>query len=510
MKLEPFSEKPLVCRPEQGLWFLPVLLMGSALIMPVSIASGARPLTTQDDVWAGVFLVAMLGLPTLGMAWWLLHCRIVADARGLLFQGFFRRRFVAWNAVEDFELRLPAPNRSGLKAGSAYLHSGGKWRHIPDLYGPRQLLLDCIAREAKWARAKAWQLGETRDDGEWPKTFVYRDVSGWRLVATYFLFTFTIFGLEFFKAATYGWAPLLANLALTWNGLSPWGRAGFVALPFLLFGSFPLTILAQYPAIRARRASLNQKIVATRDGLTFHQNGAENFVFWEEISAYHLEPMAGHFAPARCVVETRRASFEFVSGVLNTKILQTLIQERARNAATSKWRYAGGADDDVLGGAASFYRGGSVGVGPKTYHYRTRTTRILLLFGLVACGALLIPIFTGRMTGNGRAASPADIALGIFFLVLVLGMTLGGLAAWFFASLRCEADGLRQNSVWGERFLRWDEIERFTFNGHNFTVSGRKKAIRFGVSLADAQGLKDEIERRSGIVLNNWSQANLD
>jgi hypothetical protein len=205
-------------------------------------------------------------------------------------------------------------------------------------------------------------------------------------------------------------------------------------------------------------------------------------------------------------VETRRARFEFVSGIAGDKILRTLIEQRARNASTANWRYSNGADEDVLGGAASFYRG-AVGVGPKIHHYRTRTTRIFLIFGLALAGGMLVPILTGHMNGNGRPTSTGDVIFAVFYLG---GMTLGGLAAWFFASLRCEADGLRQNGVWGEQFLPWNQIKKFTFNGYFFTVSGNKKTIRFGVFLADSRGLKDEIERRSGVTLQNGSQTSFD
>lgn len=509
MKPQPASEKPLVFRPEKEQWWSFFIFAALALLPAFGIWSGAPALKPRNDVGAAVAFTVAFGVPALCIAWWLIRCRIVADARGLTFQGFFRRRFVAWNAIEDFELRFPTSNQSKSRRPRAHLRSGGKWRLLPESYQPRQLLLDCIAREAKWARATSWQLGETRDDGEWPKTFVYRDVSGWRLVGIYFLFTFTFFGLNFLNAATNGWAPILAHIAQGWSASSPWGRVGFVALPFLLCGLIPLVFLAQYPAIRARRAYLGHKIVARREGLTFHQNEAQTWVRWEEISAYHLETMTGHFAPTRCIVETRRAKFEFVSGITGEKILKTLIEERARSASTAKWRYADGADSDVLGGAASFYRGANLGVGPKIHHYRTRTTRIFLIFGLVMMGGYLVAILAGRLS-NGLPASTADIATQIFMLLAISGATLGGLAAYFFASFRCEADALRQNGVWGERFLRWDEIETFALGASGYKVSGGKKAIRFGIFLADAQGLKEEVERRSGVTLQKQAQRDSD
>ncbi len=262
--------------------------------MPVMVWSGARPLTPQDDIWGVVLLCVVIGIPAIGTAFYMLHCRVVADASGLSIYGWHRRRFITWNALEDFELRFPTSNESGVRdesgapASRAYIKSGGKWQHISDLYVPRQLLLERIEREAKWARAKSWQLGAIRDDGEWPKIFEYRDVSGWTLAALYFGFTLTLFGLIFLKNLTYGVAPMLASLALTWNYLSFWGRVGFIALPLGVCGLQPLLILAQYPAILTRRRYIPQKITATRDGISIFKNGGEIFARWDEITSYHL------------------------------------------------------------------------------------------------------------------------------------------------------------------------------------------------------------------------------
>lgn len=123
-----------------------------------------------------------------------------------------------------------------------------------------------------------------------------------------------------------------------------------------------------------------------------------------------------------CVIETRRIRIEFVTGISNTKTLLSLVQNRAKNATTTKWLHLHGVDEDVLGGAASLYRGAMVGVGAKIHHYRTRTARVFLIFGVALMGAFPVVIYsqitTGRL-GNGRPAGTADIVTGVFLLIVI-------------------------------------------------------------------------------------------
>lgn len=468
------------------------------LLIPVSIGSGARPLTPQDDIRAAVAMSAMFGIPALGMAYWLIHCRIVADARGLTFHNFFVRRVVAWPEIEDFELRIPTSNQSKTGVPRAFVKSGGQWRLLPEFYQSRQELRDCIEREAKWARAKSWQLGEIRDDGEWPKTFEYRDESGWKLVGVYLGMSLLFFSQFFTGAITTGFAPIFANIALIWSGLSPWGRALFVAMPLLLCGSTPLVFLVGYPAIKARRRYLGQKVVASREGIALFRDARKISIAWDEITSYHLETLPGHFQPDLCVIEAEAKRIEFVTGIRDTKSLLALVQNRAKNASTSKWLHKHGVDEDVLGGAASLYRGGNVGIGPKIHHYRNRTSRAMLVFGLVLMVGGAAPLVTGHRNNNGIPTTKADIVMGIFFLSCLIIPYALGLVGWLKSSLQCEENGLRHNSVWGERFLCWDEIEKLIFNGYYWVVSGQKSKIRFGM-VADYKGLCAEIEKRSGV-----------
>jgi hypothetical protein len=481
---------------------LVVTFAALALAMPVMVWSGARPLTPQDDVWAVALWVVVIGSPAVGTAFYLLHCRIVADARGLWIYGWHPRLGIAWEAIQDYELRFPTSNQGGAHDGSgtgasrAYIQSGGKWHHLSDLYLPRQPLLDTIACHAKWAKATGWHLAEIREDGDWPKIFEYHDESGWKLVGMYLGMSFGLSAQIWIDGLFKGFGPMLAGVAEIWRFLSPWGRVGFALMPVVTCGSLPLIFLTRYPAIVTRRRYLGQQMKATREGIALFRNSRQTFFRWEEIESYHLEALPGSFQPTRCVIQSNGQRIEFLSNIAEIKALQKLIQTRATNATTTQWLHPHGEEDDLFGGAASLYADGIVGAGPKTHHYRTRTTRAMITLGFVMLIPLIVSLFTG--TRNGLPADKSDDWMLLFFGTCVGLPTLGALLAFRFSWLRPEENGLRQNSIWGERFLPWHEIHKLAFNGHYYIVAGQNRIIRFG-AVADCEGLLAEIERRTGV-----------
>lgn len=501
MKINPDPlDEPLICRPIQIFWILVVVFAALALAMPIMVWSGARPLTPQEDVWAVVLWLVVIGSPALGTALYLLQYRIVAEARGLSFQGFHRLRRFDWAEIEDFELRATGPNEVRKKdeeAGTAWLKIGGKWHRITRVYQPYETLLERIAARATSSRTRVWQPAETREDGEWPKVFEYRDESGWRLVGLYLLMAFALSSRFWLDGLFKGFGPILTSIREIWSFLPPWGRVGFALMPILTCGSLPLIVLTRYPAILTRRGYLQQQIKATREGISLYRNSRQAHFRWEDIGSYYLETLPGSFQPTLCVLESGGKRIEFLSNISDIKALQTLIQTRATSATTTQWLHPHGEADDMFGGVASLYGSGIVGVGPKTHHYRTRFMRAMILFGFVTMIPMVFTLITG--TRNGLPATRPDYGMLAFFGTCVGLPTLGGALAFRFSSLRPEEDGLRQCSVWGERFLAWNEIHKLAFNGTYYIVAGRKHKIRFG-AVADCEGLLAEIERRTGVA----------
>lgn len=488
------EEAPLVRRPIKGLWALVIMAVffALALISVVAIQISQEPVNSRrpNEIWAITgFVLVFFGLPALGLAWSLLRCRLVVDGRGLTFTRFFSTQFVPWPAVEDYELRAQS-NQANPTYPSGYIRVGGKWHCLGRNYGQAEsydALLVRVEAQAKWSQARSWQLQEVREDGEWPKSFEYQDSSGWKLVALAVLSPLLLCGLIGMSA---------------WSSAAQTGRSPdayrFAAIVFQLFSYSALMAFSQYPAILTRRRYLGQKIVVTLQGISLWRDGHETALLWDEVESYYLESMPGVLQPSRAVVEGQGRRIEFVTGTSWTRTLKLIVQNRAHHAKTAKWAYLHGADENVLGGAASLWPGGNAGVGTKSHHYRTRTMRALLAGGtFVSCliGMGLINLILGR------AAQPttADwVGTTIMFLLVAIP-TVAMLWAYLFVTVQSEEGGLRQMGVGRQRFIPWEQVMRLESNLHWHLVGGQQGRIYIGSLIADLTGLADEIEQRTGL-----------
>lgn len=493
-------EPATIARPYKDLWFLTAILAATGLGLPFFAPSQSNSVNPNAEALSRIGICLLFTLPAIFIAFYCIWCRIVAGSEGLTFRGLLGSRFIPWSAVEDYELRIPAPGQSKSGHPEPFLKVGGKWRKLNHIYKPQEALLERIAREAQWSRARSWQRQDVREDGDWPKTFSYPNESGWKLVGLSLLFFLAMF-LQFLVPALFrGVGVMVTNFTMMWSALSWWGRAGLVLVPLSLPASLCTVFWAQYPAILTRRRYREQKIVATHEGLTYTKDGVESFVRWDEIESYYLKTLPGNFQPLLYVVESRRLRIKFLAGITGDKSLRALVEHRANNAATKSWAHLDGADEDVLGGAASLWRGGNVGIGSRVYHYRTRSNRGLLFLGLVMSGLFCFQLSDGYL-GNGKVMTRGDYWSGASMVVSLATITLFGWLGYLFASVQCEEDGLRQSGVSAERFIRWDQIGRFEMKGFWFVIGGRSNRIWVAVFIADRKGLAEEIEKRSGIGL---------
>jgi hypothetical protein len=454
------------------------------------------------DVWVPILFGLLFTVPAIGVALYCTFCRITAEGEGLTFRGLLGSRFVAWREIEDYELRVPSPSQSKSRLPIGYLKIGGRWRKLSRNYYPYDSLLERIQQEAKWSVSRQWKQNDIREDGDWPKTFAYPAESGWTLVRLLVLVSFLPVLVVLPGLITKGWVVLsvaASNISITWSGLSLGGRALFVATLLSLPVCFWLMILAPYPAMLTRRRYLGQKIVASHEGLSYFKDGSETFIRWEDIESYHLEALPGNLQPTRRVVESRRSRIEFVSGIMGDRTLMELISTRATKAKMSKWRHLGGLNEDVLGGAASLWKGGNVGIGPQIHHYRTRSLRAFLWLGGLYIGIFCFQLIDKRL-GNGKPMTPADFWFGVGLLSVVCLMTLFGLLAYYFASVRCEEEALVKSGIFGEKSMRWSEMTKLEYSGYVLVITGEKRKMRVAVLVADSAGLKAEIEKRSGLV----------
>ena len=326
------DDEPLIWRPDNSHWFLIGIWWALGIGVCAMLIFGNRPRAGNDTAPMLAVLGLFFALPVIGGCWAMVRLQTIAVARGLTFVGFLRTRKVNWAQISDFSWESPSSSSSKSGAPRAFIEVDKRKISVPNDPVWRRR----IEGDAKNAKVRQFGNRATRDDSEWPKTFVYHDQSGWKLVAIYLAYTFTLAALMFLKAATYGWNALISKVSLLWNGFSFWEKVGFVTLGWMICGSMGLVILAQYPAILTQRKWLQKSVVATREKLIFRDENGEIAFDWDEISDFHLESLPGHLQRDLCVVQTRRERREFLGSISQSKILRLLIGERAINADEKK------------------------------------------------------------------------------------------------------------------------------------------------------------------------------
>lgn len=490
------NNEPLICQLSAGGWFLIGIwwLLGMGISLTASFAPGQISAGSRSNLLP--LLVGMFWLPVAWGSWAMARRALIVDECGLTFVGSLRRRFVPWSAIEDYWIYS---SQSSQSTETMQLQVAGKTWDISSNFDGQAELKARIERDAHWAKVRRFERRETRDDADWPKTFAYHDVSGWRILVTYLGFTLTLSILIFLKSASGNWSAAFQRFFLIWNGMSLPEKIGFAALQFTLCSAMGLVILARYPAIVTRRQWLGQSVIATPATLTFRDenNNAQTTIGFDEITDYYLESLPGHFQDDLCVVWATRRRLEFTNGIGQSKLLMRLIAERATRTQMKSWRHVAAHNDDILGGEASLWRNGLRESGPKIYHYRTRFNRIFLIFGIILSAAVWVRPLVGSVNGGTFVVPQTqDWAMAFVFSVLIGLPTLWGLCGWFFSAVESDQFHLRQRGIWGARTVRWDEIEQWGTKECYYFVRGPRTVLRFG-KVADEEALLAELRRRA-------------
>ena len=503
----PATKPPVFARPDRnlyviiGIWALAGVGISLAVWLIPSEPTPARPdAITPAQILA--MMTAIFFLPCAVMVWLMRRLRLAADARGLWIRSFFKTQFIEWQGIEDYELRPPA--RYGQQTDLSWICAKEKWQRLPTLHDNMDALRARIQAEATSSRAREWQLNIARDDtDDWPRVYAYRDPSGRRSFWLAFAGLLLYFGYAFSGAFSSD-AP--ATIRYVWDGLEGWGRVAFVLAPLLFLAMFALWLLPIYAAMRAKKGLGAPTIRADQTGLTRPDAESQTRIAWAEITDYFIEDVKGPMTLHQCVVESASTRLVFQHEITGFIELKTMVEARAVNAKSSEWLARESADDDTLGGEPSLWTGGAPGVGRKIYHYRTRTTRAMIFLG----GAMMTIMLVAGISSYLRERWVlSELLIPLVFFVPFATLTLGGALAFWRASIQTDENGLTQISIWGERFLRWDEIESFTCYDYFYQVKGATTVIRYG-TVAASDTLRAEIEARSGHKMSRNGQRNDD
>ncbi|MBV9867147.1 MAG: hypothetical protein JO316_17465 [Abitibacteriaceae bacterium] len=490
------NNKPaVVCRVRPVLWWCVAFFVGMGVLGTIGVGLTCKgPHDTKSWLLAGCVGLPLFAIALLG-ALWNLYLQVVADETGLRWRNMWGHwRCATWPEVTDYYEKLMAKN----KPWTIVETTKGKIKLDNDMSN-RPAMREYIEAHATRARAHAWGLLGTRIEDDWPQTFGYNTVDNRINKIVFWLFW-------------PGW--------IFWLGAASKGKNGslleiFGALPWPLkllgglimlgaAGSYPalLLVLAR-PTLQAMRSRENQSITVSPTRIIFEAGTERIEAAWDEVTDYFIAPYQRRLASdagGYYGVITKQGTFDFLLSIKQVQLLKAIIQQYARNAAVTEWKRRGETAPDVLGGAASCWSGGFVGVGQRIYHYRTRTNRAFLWFPTTLA---LMPLFAtwistqlpmGLENPDGTQHHPAPW-MGVFFGALALW----GWWRYYTANIRTDKYGITQYGLFGKRSIAWEEVTEYYMGGDDVLtfghVIGTNTRIWFYPTIANGEELQAEIMR---------------
>lgn len=484
----PPESETVTCRPPvifRRLVFIAVFLGAGYLFM--AWTSLQPPVGPPSAVYSGLvfgaigLLVLALGI---GAAAWEARAVVIADAQGLRWCGLGQWKAAWWDEITDYyDL---SPTRRAPQAASFVLSPVGVAR-FTRRWSNADALRAVIVERARVGET-AWGTLGCRAFDPWPRVFGYDTFSN-RWVPT--------LALKLFLAFV---AYLLVKPALglaAFAGLVGWRMALLTAGLYLLlvvpFGLFFLLPLAQYRAVRQRRA---QRITADLDGLAFEEGARRVRAAWPDVTGYFV--IGWDASQPLYVVQTRQGDFDFLASISQVVLLQAIIQRRAEWADVKEWKPR--EDPSVLGGEAARWSGGQAGAGARRFHYQTLYNRLMLwgpfvfsltflsLAGMAGLGGM--PGSDWRVIMAGAAACFAAWAVSW--------------RAYRVCAVLVDDDGLTQITLLDRRTLAWPNVSDYflwkpwyTEDASTGMVIGRSNRITFRAGIAGREELKAEIRRRA-------------
>jgi hypothetical protein len=474
------------CRPSRELWFVVFILapIGVAMLSSPFWAEQPRVNSTSDMVaiWLLLgFILALFIVPSIILVWWLLRGEIVADENALCWRNWGHRRCARWEQISDF-YDCPVPNKKGRKA---YIEtSDGRMTLRGNSWTNTEMLRTVIAERAMMARVKSWGLIGARDEDDWPRRFDYNTTDnksmGWMMIAF----------------------PVLITGLMAWNffggtsGKAVVERADwiFAAAAFIFFTTIYLIILLPlFLIFQETRRRRTQQIIATPDGLQFHDGQNHHSWRWEEITNYYFAAPSGRLQCfSYSVVVSPRGEISFLHTIRDAIVLREIIRHHASAAASDVWKSRDAVEEGIIGGEAARWTGGAAGVGKRIYRYRTRMIRALLW---LPSSLFLIPLLLPLISGEHSISESA------FMVILMGAIAAYGWWRYHSAAVLIDETGITHKSIFGELTLRWQEVQEYSMIGGDslqfIELKNNETRLRFWYGVADLEELKSEIQRRA-------------
>lgn len=354
------------CRTAPSNW-LGVLVFGAFGAAMLSLP-GMAPPTAADPVGARVIVIviaAPLFLLAGVTAAWCLRAEIIADEDGLRWRGLARTRRAPWSGVTDYYERLSQGHRPTAwveTVSGKFLISG-----VTNAGALREI----VQARPTGAPAHSWEILGTRPGDSWPRVFHHLTADTTTGLAACLL---GIVGPPVYFAVYL--AQNVAQVRGMLAELGPGMGCAFLACYALVALGFPLSMGLSLPLFLEGHRRRHERVVVDPRSLCLEDGTQRLEARWEEVTEVEVAPLRGLPGMVRIRL-TRGRSIEYLQSIHEAGLLKAII---TRYAGRGVKRSVLGESQEVLGGDAARWSGGSPGIGQRIYHYRTRANRAMLWF----------------------------------------------------------------------------------------------------------------------------------
>ncbi|HEY3415206.1 MAG TPA: hypothetical protein VGM51_19395 [Armatimonadota bacterium] len=462
------SLKPVttvICRPGP-LWItsaaLLALLGGFFLFIPTL---APHPVDDPALTAIGFIALSLSAMETLFCA----TSSVVADEHGLRWRRFGFGRSVPWSGVLEYHLQ---DTQGAARKPFLIIRTDAGRLVVPDLWTHQADLKALLAARALDVLEDEW--GVLTSGGTSQRVFEYDErrlaLARWAAIVGTALYV----GLVFHR--------VLAKLAGILQDLGLLMMCGFLILVLVLAAGIAAFVYCGFIiAIKDGLRRRTERITVDPDGIAFEDGERSLRANWEDVQGVRLVPVGRMAYGKKRVIVTPDGEFEYTRMIRDAMRLDAIIKRFAVNA-----RYTSDAEGDVIGPD-----GGSAGV--HVYHYRTYTSRALLMFPL---GFVLIAVVIGVLQAQGLAVQRDRLAPWI--------IGLGSFAVWAWClwryrtvSIRTDSLGVTQTTPSGKTFIAWSDISSSRRVGSDvmqfWVIKGSRATIRFWLGISNASTLVEEI-----------------
>jgi hypothetical protein len=415
-------------------------------------------------------------------AWglWMGRKRILVEERGLCWRGLGREQKARWEEIDDYFITT---DQQGFRTNFVTLADGRVLKFDRHFANFRRLEIT-IARRATNAKPSGWLIRSKAGTVTDKLVCTYTEKQRRNIFAQVIILPvfFCLIGLAL---------PLLPDE----NGHHlGWVWASFGLIPATIFGLFA------YTTCREHERRQGERFEADEHGFAFFSpDGSATLVPWPEVR--NLRFSSAGLVP-KWILETREAAFPIFSTLENHQMLLSLARNHCEFLVLTRRLTR----DSLIPTEKTD--------GKRTFHYRTRSNRVLLGV-LLALTIFPLWIASGLIQTDHRYPDsdmpPSPIWLPLTMAALLVLWWSGALWRYKVRRLILDAEGVIQVNLFGQVRVGYEEITRLIGESENYYLETAEgyRPIRWGANIADAHALREELEARTGLRIRTDSLAEL-